>query len=91
MVQVETVHFHFRGRVQGVWFRKTSQQIAQRVGVVGFVRNLADGSVEAVAQGTSAAIQEFFSAVAEHYRGQIAETEVNPWTGAEVFTGFEVR
>ncbi|MER7283678.1 acylphosphatase [Dactylosporangium sp. NPDC000244] len=39
------------GRVQGVFFRETCRQVAQRRGVAGWVRNLPDGRVEAVFEG----------------------------------------
>ncbi len=39
------------GRVQGVFFRDTCRMVAQRHGVSGWVRNLPDGTVEAVFEG----------------------------------------
>ena len=39
------------GRVQGVFFRDTCRRVAQQHGVCGWVRNLPDGSVEAVFEG----------------------------------------
>jgi acylphosphatase len=41
------------GRVQGVFFRDTCRRMAERHGVSGWVRNLPDGSVEAVFEGTA--------------------------------------
>jgi acylphosphatase len=46
------------GRVQGVFFRVSTLEKAQQLGVVGTVRNLPDDTVEIVAQGTSEAVEE---------------------------------
>ena len=54
-------HYHVVGRVQGVWYRGTTQDQARRLGLSGWVRNCEDGSVEAVACGTREALEEFRS------------------------------
>jgi acylphosphatase len=48
-----------RGKVQGVFFRESTRVEATRLGLTGWVRNCQDGSVEAVAEGESAALEEF--------------------------------
>jgi acylphosphatase len=45
------------GRVQGVWFRGSTEAEAHRIGVDGWVRNLPNGTVEAVFEGTRAAVE----------------------------------
>lgn len=44
-------HVVFRGKVQGVFFRANTLRKAVELGLVGWVRNLEDGSVEAVFEG----------------------------------------
>ncbi len=44
------------GRVQGVFFRGTCRRVAEQHGVSGWVRNLPDGSVEAVFEGPAEAV-----------------------------------
>jgi acylphosphatase len=50
------VHLRIVGRVQGVGFRYALQHEAERLGITGWVRNRADGSVEALAQGPQEAL-----------------------------------
>ena len=46
------------GRVQGVWFRRSTQLQAQPLGITGYAKNLSDGRVEVRASGDSEAVAE---------------------------------
>jgi acylphosphatase len=50
-------HAVVAGRVQGVWFRDSVRRIAEARGVVGWARNLRDGTVEVWAEGRLDAVQ----------------------------------
>jgi acylphosphatase len=52
------LHLLVAGRVQGVFYRQATADVAVRLGLRGQVRNLPDGRVEAVAEGERAALQE---------------------------------
>ena len=51
-------HVLVSGRVQGVFFRQSTQECAQALELSGFVRNLTDGRVEALFIGERAAVRE---------------------------------
>ena len=83
--------FIVKGRVQGVGFRYFAMRAARQAGVVGTVRNLADGNVEAIAEGTPAALSEFRIALERGpsygHVTRVDEIEMQP-TGR--YSGFEV-
>ena len=51
-----TLRLVIHGRVQGVFFRDSMRGEAQRLGIAGWVRNCSDGTVEALVQGETAAV-----------------------------------
>lgn len=59
MLNIKRVHIIVSGKVQAVFFRYFAKQAADSLGLKGFVRNLQDGSVEAIAQGTEEKLNEF--------------------------------
>ncbi len=54
----ECKRFYVHGRVQGVFFRASTQEQAERLGITGWAVNLANGSVEVLACGDGAALVE---------------------------------
>lgn len=60
--QVSTCfHCHVSGQVQGVFFRASTREEAIRLGLAGWVRNLADGRVEVLACGEKEALTALLS------------------------------
>lgn len=79
------------GRVQGVFFRDETRRMARALGVVGWVRNLPDGRVEGVFEGSPTAVESAI-AWAKHgpARALVTSFEVAE-EPAEGLVGFEVR
>jgi len=59
MEQILRAHVFVYGEVQGVFFRRTAKSKAEELGIVGWVRNKPDGSVETVAQGLKSGVEKF--------------------------------
>ncbi len=57
----EAIHAHVVGIVQGVGFRYATQAQARKLGVVGWVRNCHDGSVEVYAEGNATQLSQFIA------------------------------
>ncbi|MGD2126727.1 MAG: acylphosphatase [Desulfobacteraceae bacterium] len=79
------------GRVQGVWFRDSTRQEANILGVTGWVKNRRDGAVEVLAEGPEDRVRKL---VAWCHHGppgarvtRVHETE-EPWQGE--FNSFDV-
>jgi acylphosphatase len=57
----KNVHVLISGRVQGVWYRASTKQKAEELGITGWVRNTKDGNVEATFEGEEEKIDEMIN------------------------------
>ncbi len=63
MGNIKRVRVTIGGRVQGVGFRYFTQREGERIGLVGWVKNLSNGDVEAEAEGDEAQVDAFVKAI----------------------------
>jgi acylphosphatase len=84
--------WRFDGRVQGVGFRATTVRLASRYAVSGYVRNLPDGGVEVLAEGTEIELDTFRRAILQAMRSYIDEvTEHDASAHPRTPQGFIIR
>jgi acylphosphatase len=80
------------GRVQGVFFRDFTRRQALMLGLTGYVRNLADGTVEAVAEGPQETLERLLELLRIGPSGAHVERVEARWTNhVGEFDHFEVR
>lgn len=89
---MQTIHVRVEGRVQGVFFRDYTRSQALGLNLKGWVRNVRDGSVEAVICGRD----EDVSLLLEHIRvgspnSRVDDVHTSLCDSDEVFTTFEIR
>ena len=87
----ERRELHYHGRVQGVGFRYTTCEIAERFAVSGFVQNLPDGSVKLVAEGEQDELERFLGAVAAELQRYIVNIQSRAGAATGEFAGFRIK
>ncbi len=70
------VHIYYSGRVQGVGFRFTAQDIANDLEVLGWVKNLRDGRVELVAEAEEKILKDFLDRIDEYFSEYIRDKDI---------------
>jgi len=89
-MSTQTLRLVIHGRVQGVWFRESMKQQAERLGIHGWVMNRADGCVEATIQGHQTAVAAILDwAHSGPPLARVTRVEQEPASGE--FAGFEKR
>jgi acylphosphatase len=83
-------HVVVHGRVQGVWFRGSMQDEAERLGVAGWVRNRPDGTVEAEIEGAREMVDALIAWAHRGPRGaRVTDVRVD-WIAPRGERGFDV-
>lgn len=81
----------YSGRVQGVGFRYTAREIAERYQVTGYVQNLSDGSVRLVAEGETSELDRFLGAVGLELERFIVNIQTRFSRATGEFQEFSIR
>ena len=86
------LHIIVSGVVQGIGFRYFAQRLATQYQLVGYVKNLPDGTVEVEAEGDHGLLNDFLKAISRGPSfGYVSHVEVEwkPYTGT--YKGFHIR
>jgi acylphosphatase len=77
------VHAFYTGRVQGVGFRFTAEDIARDLSVTGWVKNLRNGQVELVAEAEEEVLKDFLAKITQYFSSYIQDVKIEwqPETG----------
>ena len=80
------------GRVQGVWFRASTQQKAEQLGLTGWVRNTTDGCVEAIFEGEEQLVNQMIE-WCNHGppRSKVNNVDIKNQEPTNGFDGFSIR
>lgn len=84
-------HVFVTGRVQGVGYRFSTVDQAKELGINGWVRNLSDGRVEALFEGSKAAVEEMIKWCRKGPRAAVVKDVAVEYEEPEGLQGFETR
>lgn len=85
-------HIFIEGRVQGVFYRVWARDTARKLGLTGWVRNLADGRVEAVIEGEKDKVNQLIELIKEGPRlANVEHMDVSWEQASGEFEDFEIR
>ena len=88
----ERAHVYVSGDVQGVFFRDSTRERAEQLGLAGWVKNLPDGRVEALFEGPSQKVREMVRWCEQGPpHAAVENVDADFDAAGEDFSGFEVR
>ncbi len=91
MSDTGAVHLFVHGRVQGVFYRASTQKIAESLGLFGWVKNCGDGSVEIYAEGNKDQLEELIEWCRQGPPLALISKIDLSWIEAEGLSSFDIR
>ena len=90
-MEVKRARARVRGHVQGVFFRSEARERARSLGVAGWVRNVPDGTVEAVFEGPAERVESLLQWCRRGPAGARVDEVAVEWEAPQGESGFVVR
>jgi len=87
---MKTIRLIIKGKVQGVFFRTTAKDVADRLGIKGWVRNLPDRNVEIIATASDELLTQLIEWCKQGPPRAIVDEVIIEVTEAELVKGFRI-
>ena len=85
------LHIYYSGSVQGVGFRYMAQSVARLLGIAGWVKNLKDGRVEIVCEGTEPGLNEFLDKLKDIFSLHTKDIRIEQKSPSGKLEGFDIK
>ena len=87
---MSTIHLLIKGKVQGVFYRATAKQIANDIGLTGWIKNTREGNVEATVSGNEQQLEKFVRWCKQGPDKALVEEVIVTQKEEETFNGFMI-
>ncbi|MFH0731326.1 MAG: acylphosphatase [Candidatus Omnitrophota bacterium] len=84
-------HIYYSGYVQGVGFRWTAEDIANRMHLAGWVKNLSDARVEVICEGEEQKVKDFLASLKTKMQRYVSDIDIEWEEFKGEFKDFQIR
>jgi len=91
LIMLRRIHVFYSGRVQGVGFRFITEDLARKLGVSGWVKNLPDSRVELIAEAGESALKDFLVRIKQYFRSYIQDIDIQWQDPTGEFSDFGIN
>lgn len=88
---MKRIHIIFSGKVQGIGFRYRTLNLAEKMAINGWVKNLSDDEVEMMAEAEEKNLQDFIAEIKKYFQNYIQDVQLEWQKPTGEFQNFQVR